>query len=708
MKRRVIAMLLVVVMAMSGCAKEAKDKSGSVVEAGQTKDVNEQKTKDVNEQKTKDVNEQSGVTASFSAGGKPWINSDLKENLSENNSGSMELSAKADFHLYVNYEWLKNAQIPAGMESVSTFSEAQDEIQEKLHILMTDESIQGHEAELVRDYYSALTDEEARNNDGVRPLQRSIDEIKEIANLDELSNYICDANRNEIVPVFLDFSNVYTSFHKEAYSLLLVNDKLLLNNVNEYRDRTNDGEKLYEAQKYLAKEILGRCGYSKEEAEQMYDHTIELETDLLDKVSTKELMANINIHQLVATGYRKFPFERLLKEQGYLDANSQLVLYHQYLENLDNLYTEKNLDRMKEYMIVKAALNAAPILDMEAFEAYNTCLEMADENNKRMSLEEYSVEQVRYWLNAPLTRAFVEKYNCVEEKERITKLIMQCIDEYRKMLKEEDWLQKKTKQNAIEKLDCITVRAVYPDKWEDYSSLDLNYLSLWDSNRVIQDFIRKKDRKKTNQEYDKNTWDQDSFVANAQYRQADNSITILLGVLGGDIYYEGIPDEELYAGIGSVICHEISHAFDSNGCLYDKDGYYRKWWTEEDQQELYKKLAKLQAYYKQIYVWKDAPVNAEIICSEAIADMGSMKNILRIAKDHPDFDYDLFFRSYARLWRTVRTLEYETMAYEKDAHPAAYLRTNVVLQQFDEFYKTYDIKKGDNMYLAPKDRILVW
>ena len=101
MKRRVIAMLLVVVMAMSGCAKEAKDKSGSVVEAGQTKDMNEQ----------------SGVAASLPAGGKPWINSDLKENLPENNSGSMELSAKDDFHLYVNYEWLKNAQIPAGMES---------------------------------------------------------------------------------------------------------------------------------------------------------------------------------------------------------------------------------------------------------------------------------------------------------------------------------------------------------------------------------------------------------------------------------------------------------------------------------------------------------------------------------------------------------------------------------------------------------------
>lgn len=160
--------------------------------------------------------------------------------------------------------------------------------------------------------------------------------------------------------------------------------------------------------------------------------------------------------------------------------------------------------------------------------------------------------------------------------------------------------------------------------------------------------------------------------------------------------------------MGAVISHEISHAFDTLGAQYDKSGKYSDWWTEDDYNAFKDRADKLIKFYDKIMAWEDTKVQGNNIQKEAIADMAGIKAMLKIAEGHEDFDYDAFFTACATVYRRLNTYELEYYRLMQDVHPLNYLRTNVTLQQFDEFLDTYDIREGDNMYLAPEDRITVW
>ena len=211
-----------------------------------------------------------------------------------------------------------------------------------------------------------------------------------------------------------------------------------------------------------------------------------------------------------------------------------------------------------------------------------------------------------------------------------------------------------------------------------------------------------------NKPIDKKAWPKSSLDVNAYYNPLDNSINILAGLLANDFFYDAdAPYEQNLARIGSVIGHEITHAFDTNGYRYDKDGVMQSWWTKEDEEAFQLRSNKLIKYYGALTPIPGRSTYSANVSGEAIADMGAVKCMLAIAKEQDSFDYKLFFESYAQLWRAKRAYVQE-IETAKDSHPLEFLRTNVTLQQFDEFIETYDIKPGDGMYVAPEDRILVW
>ena len=163
----------------------------------------------------------------------------------------------------------------------------------------------------------------------------------------------------------------------------------------------------------------------------------------------------------------------------------------------------------------------------------------------------------------------------------------------------------------------------------------------------------------------------------------------------------------MYAKLGTVIGHEISHAFDPTGAQFDKDGNFANWWTEEDNKVFMERTEKMAAYFNAMHPWEGQNFFGQIMTGEACADMAGLKCMLLIAAEKENFDYDAFFRAYADLWLTKDTLQ---RAYTRiyDTHPMSYLRINATLQQYDEFLNFYDIKEGDGMYLAPEDRVAIW
>lgn len=278
------------------------------------------------------------------------------------------------------------------------------------------------------------------------------------------------------------------------------------------------------------------------------------------------------------------------------------------------------------------------------------------------------------------------------------------------MLQNEDWLEENTKKNAIKKVNAIQINALYPEKFQDDSKLNFeDDYNLSDIVNAVLEYYHELQISNINQSIDKDLWDFDILQTNAYYNPQMNSITILTGIIGGAFYSSDMSIEEKYAGIGSVIGHEISHAFDSNGALFNEKGNYTNWWTEKDKAEFKKRTDKMAAYYNKIIPFEGSKYRGDNVVTEATADICGIKCILSIAKNVKDFDYDKFFRSYASVWKQIQTTARLQMLIDiGEVHPLNFLRTNVTLQQFDEFLNQYDIKPGDNMYLAPADRIQIW
>lgn len=294
-------------------------------------------------------------------------------------------------------------------------------------------------------------------------------------------------------------------------------------------------------------------------------------------------------------------------------------------------------------------------------------------------------------------------------------MVDEVVNAYHGILSEAEWLSEETRARAFEKLDAIDFRVLYPDTWEDYSCEELNFASaqeggtFFEALREIARFNLHQQIQRCTQPVNRAEWNVEGRpnIFNCGYDPQGNTIYICGAFARGNIYNSAMRDEELYARLGTVIGHEISHAFDSSGAQYDKDGNLANWWTEADWAAFSERNEKLAAYYNAMQLWEGQGFHGSIMTGEACADMGGMKCMLRIAAGKKEFDYDIFFRSYAGLWMIKDSLQ---MAYARlnDNHPMGYLRTNCTLQQFDEFLDFYGINEGDGMYLAPEDRVNIW
>ena len=272
------------------------------------------------------------------------------------------------------------------------------------------------------------------------------------------------------------------------------------------------------------------------------------------------------------------------------------------------------------------------------------------------------------------------------------------------------FLKPATKEKAILKLSTIEIKMGYPDSMDPvYAKIHVDeYKSLLD---VTIDATRLKvmdSLMKLWEPVDKSKWLMPGHMVNACYNPFANDITFPAAILQAPFYSIKQSKEENLGGIGAVIGHEISHAFDVAGSQYDKDGRLTDWWTDEDREAFSERAQKLIDYYNKIEPLPGIRYNGEHVQGEAIADLGGVKSTLRVASKEKDFDYDKYFTNIAEVWAVKRLKSEETKRITQDEHPVPYLRVNIPVQQYDEFVETYGVKEGDGMYVAPEDRICVW
>ena len=645
--------------------------------------------------------------------GDPWIDSDLKENIKAN----MATSPKDDFHLWVNYDWLKENKIPDGYTSYTASTVVQDETDQKAMALFDDPSVQGHDADLIRALYHAYLDWNTRNAAGVEPLRATIKDIESISSIEELNVFLCDPERSFGVPALISFWNTPSLSDSSRYITRLSYDGFLLQDPGEYQNQTITARILKIRSWRFFSYLMGRLGYSGTEVRHMLRQTMNLEAELAsvcmtaDEVLSPDYLRRINNEYSLADAAAlasDYPLERILSANGYGAAERLLISEPAYITELGKLYIQDTLDAIKSRMIVHYVINQAGALDRKSFDMLQKVNSLIYGTKGSLSDEKYAYYNVSGWLCEPVERCYLEAYQADEAKERITNLCYEILDYYRTMLAETDWLSEATRAAAIDKLDHITVNVAYPDKWQDYTTLSLDGLNYRECRQRISAFDDAQNAAKTNQPVERGYWDMNTLDANAFYNPQDNSINILLGILGGDFYRDGMSDEELLGGIGAVIGHEISHAFDTSGAQFDANGSMTNWWSEEDYATFRDRAARLIEYYDTINPFGRHHADGTTVQTEAIADITGLKCMLALAKDKPDFDYEAFFTQFARIWRRLASIQSEYILLNYDKHPLGYLRTNVSVQQFEEFMDAFSVQPGDKMYLAPEDRISVW
>lgn len=657
-----------------------------------------------------------------------WVDSDLIGSV----SADQEIRLQDDFAAAANKEW----KLEVGDKYVDTFQNISDAVIEKMRNAATDESIEGEEAEVLRKYYALSSDWDLRNSQGVEPLRPYIEDIESISSVDDLYAFFMDLERNPLAlsPVALD---VITGYHTEKFPdinltmletphLSLVDDQ-----GKEYYSQLDAplGLELYEQVENRTVYMLGRMGYSEAEAKKMLKKCLIWEKKVagsIEQFSRENLEEYVCDREKVASYAGSFPLNDLLNAWGFEDTQ-YLVISPRYAKKLASLCSEGNLESVKDFLIINYCLGSAMCLDRDSLDTYlkfgESKLQAPQDYGKTKEQFEDTLQFNTYIggtsMLGALNKVYVENYFDDSVVSDLTGITEEILDGLEVIFKEEPWLTDEGKALCVEKLKNVKIHIAY----QNFEVLDYSlapFLSKEEGGNFLDAYYateRYGMQHKvflSKQKFDRDYWDPVSAntsttMTNAFYMPSTNGIYICAGICEPYAYSPDFSYEEKLAGLGCVVGHELTHGFDKNGALYDKDGRRNTWLPYKDQTAFNDRNDIVSAYYTTLQPYPGSGLyQGSNLSGEATADMGGLKVTLYLASKVPDFDYDLYFRSYARLWRANVPLEVEKTRFNGDSHPLAFYRVNVGLQQFDEFYETYGIKEGDGMYLDPDKRIKVW
>ena len=331
----------------------------------------------------------------------------------------------------------------------------------------------------------------------------------------------------------------------------------------------------------------------------------------------------------------------------------------------------------------------------------------------RQSNEQIAAQQVQALLADYLSRAYVDEYFSAKAKADVEEMIGEFIAIYKERILAQDWMSAETKAKAVKKLDTMGVKVSYPDSWE--SCLDRAEIkspaeggSFFSNVIAIQMAMKQDVLAHQNDAPDKSEWIMTPFTVNACYNPSANDITFPAAILQSPLYDVNASREENLGGIGYIIAHEITHAFDNNGAKFDENGSAADWWTAEDYAAFQQKCQAVAEWYDGQEAYPGIACSGALTISENVADLGAAKCIVAAAKklDHPDLDK--LFRAVANTWASTTSRQMREYLAVTDVHAPDKLRCNRVLQTLPEFYTTYGIRPGDGMWTAPETRVSVW
>lgn len=631
-----------------------------------------------------------------------------------------------DFYQYATGGWQKLNPIPDENSRYGSFDKlnenTQTQVKELIEELAKKESKKGTNEQKIGDLYKMAMDSVKLNADGAKPIQPMLAEIAKAKDSKDVVNLMTKISIVGDSP-FFGFYVGPDDMNSSMNIAHIYQGGIGMGDRDYYLEDTDNAKQLRAAYQKLIETQFANAGIAN--PAQAAANVMNIETKLAKAHFTKEMrrLPEKNYHNIafkdLDSKVARFDWNAYFEGMGAKNLNSLNVSQIEPLQSAVAIITTEPIQNIKDYLAWKLIDSAASYLSDKFvnanFEFYGKTLSGKKQDRPRWKR---SVDAIDGALGEAVGEVYVKKYFPADAKKRMLSLVDNLMKSFHERINGLTWMGDSTKAKANEKLNAFTVKIGYPDKWKDYSTLEIKNDSYYDNMLRAADFGYKQMIKDLGKPVDKTKWEMTPQTVNAYYNPSANEIVFPAGILQPPFFYMDGDDAINYGAIGVVIAHEMTHGFDDQGAKFDKAGNLSNWWTPEDTKNFDARTKVLVNHFDGITVIDDIKANGTYTLGENIADHGGIQiaynGFLKSQqlKENKKIDgftpAQRFFLSYANVWAgNIRNEEIRRLT-KTDPHSLGKWRVNGALPHIDAWYEAFNVKEGDKLYLPKEKRVSIW
>ena len=664
------------------------------------------------------------LLAAMSAGAQSQVSGIDKKN--------MDLSVKpgTDFYQYAAGGWLKSHPLDAEHTNNGAFTDLYEENQKRIQELILEYASkpqkQGTLEQKIGTLYNMLMDSVRLNREGWEPLKPTLARIAAVKSNKEYQLVTAELDRRGEGTMMFGIG-VGADMRNASMNIVSVGQGGLgLGTRDYYLNNDPQTLKVREAYKTYLKNLFKMVGNDEATATKKVDAIMAIETRIAKVSYSKVQLRDIdkNYHKMsyndLVLNFPGIDWGNVFLQTGFPPFDAVDVGQPEPIHEVEKILADTNLDDLKAYAEIKVISGATSQLS-DAFRAesfkFSSVLSGAQQDRPRWKRAVATVSNV---FGEAIGKLYVEKYFPESSKQRMIELVKNLQEALAQRIQEATWMSAATKAQAKDKLDNFIVKIGYPDKWRDYSGLQINdKLSLYANMQNVSEFFLQDElSRKVNKPVDKMEWGMTPQTINAYYNPTTNEICFPAAILQPPFFDPNADDAVNYGGIGAVIGHEMSHGFDDQGSQFDKTGNQRDWWTAQDKKNFQERSKVLVDHFGKVEVVNGKKVNGQLTLGENIGDNGGLNIAFRALqnsmKKKPLKTLDgftpeqRFFLSWARVWAGNARPEYLEYLITVDPHSPNMARVNAALPEIDAWYDAFKIKKGDKLFIPANKRAHIW
>lgn len=637
----------------------------------------------------------------------------------------LSVAPQTDFYDYACGGWMKANPLKPEFARYGTFDELRENNRVQLRELIMNLDVknaeEGSVAQKIGDLYAMGLDSLRLNIDGAQPIIGDVVAINQTPKGD-----VIDLLATKIgVDAFFATGVEADMMNSDVNAMYWSQGGMGLGDRDYYLEDSDNAKKIRDAYRTYIKTLTSLIGYDAKAQERVADNVMDIETRLAKAAMTREELRNpaatYNPMSLdeIAEKYPNVDLRRYFAKQGITDIESVVIGQPNSLAEVNAILGEMPEQAIHDYLTLSYISTAADYLSDDFTDAKFKLSQAVSGVEEPLPRWKRALGVPNALLGEAVGQLYVEKHFPQSSKEKMLELVENLKIALGEHIKGLTWMSDTTKRRALEKLDAFTVKIGYPDKWRDYSTLKIDRRrSYWDN---IKDAIKHEidyNLSDWGKPVDKTRWYMPPQTVNAYYSPLSNEICFPAGILQAPYFNPDADPAENYGAIGVVIGHEMTHGFDDQGSQFDKEGNFANWWTDDDKEKFNVLTSRLADQFDSIIVLGDTHANGRFTLGENIADQGGLRvaytayhNSLGDSEGKlidgftPD---QRFYLSYANVWAGNIRDEEILLRTKTDPHSLGRWRVNGSLRNIEPFFRAFDIKEGDAMYLAPEKRVIIW